>query len=74
MGPKRGRKNVRKIEIPTATPTEFEMGDIAVDILLIIKIWNKNLKKIDTLAKDKNGPKNELATPTPTPQPKNIKK
>ena len=26
MGPKKGRR-VRKIEIPTDTPTEFELGD-----------------------------------------------
>ena len=32
MGPKMGRKNVRKIEIPTDTPTEFEFGDTVADI------------------------------------------
>ena len=26
MGPKKSRKNVRKMEIPTDTPTEFELG------------------------------------------------
>ena len=26
MDPKKARKNVRKIEIPTYTPTEFELG------------------------------------------------
>ena len=29
MGPKTARKNVRKIEVPTDTPTEFEQGDTA---------------------------------------------
>ena len=32
MGPEKGRKNVRKIEVPTDTPTEFELGDTAADI------------------------------------------
>ena len=31
MGPKKAGKNVRKIEIPTDTPTEFVMGDTAGD-------------------------------------------
>ena len=31
MGPKKGRR-MRKIEIPTDTPTEFELGDRAADI------------------------------------------
>ena len=31
MGPKKGRR-VRKIEVPTDTPTEFELGDTATDI------------------------------------------
>ena len=31
MGPKKGRK-VRKIEIPTDTPTGSELGDTAADI------------------------------------------
>ena len=31
MGPKKGSR-VRKIEIPTNTPTEFELGDMAADI------------------------------------------
>ena len=29
MGPKTGRRNVRKVEVPTDTPTEFELGDTA---------------------------------------------
>ena len=29
MGPKRPRKNARKIEVSTVTPTEFELGDTA---------------------------------------------
>ena len=33
MGPKKGRGNVRKIEVPTGTPTEFELWDTAADIL-----------------------------------------
>ena len=32
MGPKKSRKIVRKIEVPTGTHTEFELGDIAADI------------------------------------------
>ena len=32
MCPKKGRRNVRKVEIPTDTPTEFELGDTAADI------------------------------------------
>ena len=32
MGPKKGRRNVRKIEAPTDTPTKFELGDTAADI------------------------------------------
>ena len=28
MGPKKGRR-VRKIDVPTDTPTEFELGDTA---------------------------------------------
>ena len=32
MGTKKGRRNVRKIEIPTDTPTECELGDTAADI------------------------------------------
>ena len=31
MGPKKGRR-VRKIEVPTVTPTEFKLGDTAADI------------------------------------------
>ena len=31
IGPKKGRKNVRKIKVPTDTPTEFELGDTAAD-------------------------------------------
>ena len=31
MSTKKSRKNVRKKEIPTNTPTEFALGDIAVD-------------------------------------------
>ena len=31
MGPKKGRR-VRKINVPTDTPTEFELGDTAADI------------------------------------------
>ena len=30
MGPKKGRRNVRRIEVPT--DTEFELGDTAPDI------------------------------------------
>ena len=30
--PKMARKNVRKIEVPTDTPTEFELGDTTSDI------------------------------------------
>ena len=32
MGPKKGRRNVKKIEVPTDTSTEFELGDTAADI------------------------------------------
>ena len=32
MGPKKGRRNVRKIEVPTHIPKEFELGDTAADI------------------------------------------
>ena len=32
MGPKQGRKNARKIEIPRDTPTDFKLGDTAADI------------------------------------------
>ena len=32
IAPKKARKNVRKIEAPTDTPTEFELGDTAADI------------------------------------------
>ena len=32
MVPKRGRKNVRKIKVPTCTPIEIELGDTAADI------------------------------------------
>ena len=32
IGPKKATKNVRKIEVPTDTPTEFELGDTAADI------------------------------------------
>ena len=31
-GPKKARRNVRKIEVPTDTPTEYELGDTAADI------------------------------------------
>ena len=31
MGPKKARKNVRKIEVHADTPTEFESGDTAGD-------------------------------------------
>ena len=31
MSPKKGRKNVKKIEVPTDTPTEFELGDTATE-------------------------------------------
>ena len=31
MGTKKGKRNVRKIEVPTDTATEFELGDTAVD-------------------------------------------
>ena len=32
MGPKTSRKNVRMIELPTDTPTEFELRDTAAGI------------------------------------------
>ena len=32
MGPKKARKNVRKLEVPTDTPTMFELADTAADI------------------------------------------
>ena len=32
MGPEMAIKNVRKIEVPTDTPTDFQLGDIATDI------------------------------------------
>ena len=32
MGPKKGRRNVRKVEVPKHTPIEFELGDAAADI------------------------------------------
>ena len=32
MGPKKGRKNVSKIEVPRDKPTESELGDKAADI------------------------------------------
>ena len=32
MDPKKSRMNVRKIEVPTDTATEFESGDTATDI------------------------------------------
>ena len=32
MGPKKSRKNARKIEIPTDTPKEFDLGDTAANI------------------------------------------
>ena len=32
MGLKKARKNVKKIEVPTDTPTEFELGYTAADI------------------------------------------
>ena len=32
MGPKKGRRAVRKIGVPTETPTEVELGDTAADI------------------------------------------
>ena len=32
MGPKMSRKNVRKIEVPIDTSTEFELGDTTADI------------------------------------------
>ena len=32
MGPKKSRKNVRKIEVPTNTPTEFDLGDTTAGI------------------------------------------
>ena len=32
MGPIKGRRNVRKIEVLTDTLTEFELGDTASDI------------------------------------------
>ena len=31
MGHKKGRKNVRKAEVPADTPAEFELGDTAAD-------------------------------------------
>ena len=31
MGPKNDRRRVRKIKVPTDTPTEFELGDTAAD-------------------------------------------
>ena len=31
-GPEKARKNVRKIEVPTDTPTEFVLGDTAGDM------------------------------------------
>ena len=31
MGPEKARKNVRKIDVPTDTPTGFELGDTAAD-------------------------------------------
>ena len=34
MGPKKGRRVVRKIEIPTDSPPEFELGDKEADIQL----------------------------------------
>ena len=32
MGPKKGRRNVRMIEVPADKHTEFELGDTAADI------------------------------------------
>ena len=32
MGPKKGRRVLRRIEVPTKTPPEFELGDTAADI------------------------------------------
>ena len=32
MSPKKARKNLRKIEVPTDTPPECELGDTTVDI------------------------------------------
>ena len=32
MDPKKGRRNMRKIDVPTDTPTEFDLGDTAADI------------------------------------------
>ena len=32
MGPKKSRKNVKKIEVPTDTPIELELGETAADI------------------------------------------
>ena len=32
MGPKKGKRSVRNIEVPTDTPTEFELGDTAAAI------------------------------------------
>ena len=32
MGNKKARKNVRMIEVPVDTPTEFKLGDTAADI------------------------------------------
>ena len=31
VAPKKARMNIRKIEIPTDTPTDFEFGDAAAD-------------------------------------------
>ena len=32
MGPKKSRRAVRRIEVPTETPPEFELGDTVADI------------------------------------------
>ena len=32
MGPKKAKKNVKKIGVQTDTPTEFELGNTAADI------------------------------------------
>ena len=32
MGPKKGRRNVRRMEVPTNIPTEVELGDAAAHI------------------------------------------
>ena len=32
MGPKKGRRAVKRIEVPTETPSEFELGDTLADI------------------------------------------